>query len=137
MKENNEIFTVVPIGYVVENADVCVINIKDEFKDGLLNLDLFSHIIILFWFHLKDTIDDRKVLQVHPHRNMNLPLVGVFASRSPSRPNPIGLSVAKLIGVKDNIIITEKIDAWVGTPIIDIKPYLPHIDLIPDAIAPW
>lgn len=136
-KQKKEHYIVVPIGYVKENKEKCIIEIKPEYTRGLLNLKLFSHIIVLYWFHLRDTSEDRQVLQVHPRRQKDLPLVGVFASRSPSRPNPIGLDVTKIIGVKKNYIITEKIDAFEGTPVVDIKPYLPYNDKVIEAVAPW
>ena len=70
----------------------------------------------------------RAILQVHPRGDQKNPLTGVFATRSPFRPNLIALSLCKIVSVKENVIEVEKIDAFEGTPVLDIKPYAPGQD---------
>jgi tRNA-Thr(GGU) m(6)t(6)A37 methyltransferase TsaA len=65
---------------------------------------------------------------VHPKRNQNLPLVGVFATRSPVRPNPMGMATVKLLEHRDNVLKVIGLDAIDGTPVLDIKPYIPGSD---------
>jgi tRNA-Thr(GGU) m(6)t(6)A37 methyltransferase TsaA len=85
----------------------------------------FSHIQVLFWFHKNDTADRRKTLRVHPRKDKNNPLSGVFATHYPLRPNPIGLTLCKIKSIEDLQIKIEDIDAFDGTPVIDIKCYIP------------
>jgi len=126
------------IGVVEETNEegVSKIRIFDEFCDGLKGLDTFSHILILYWFHLRDTAEERGVLRVIPRRHPGSPEVGVFASRSPSRPNPIGLCVAELVGIEGNTLSVKGLDALEGSPVIDLKPYIPRADSVPDAVVP-
>ena len=124
---------------VVENADetgVSTVRIFDEFCDGLEGLDTYSHIIVFYWFHLRDTEEERNVLKVVPRRHPGATEVGVFTSRSPSRPNPIGLCVVELVKLEGNVLAVKGLDAFEGTPIIDIKPYNPRADAVPDAVVP-
>jgi tRNA-Thr(GGU) m(6)t(6)A37 methyltransferase TsaA len=124
---------------VVEKADergIATLRIFDDFRDGLEGLDAYSHIIILYWFHLRDTEKERSVLKVVPRRHPGAPEVGVFTSRSPSRPNPIGLCVAELVELEGNVLSVKGLDALEGSPIIDIKPYNPRADAVPDAVVP-
>lgn len=126
------------IGVVEETneKEVSKIRIFDEFCDGLKGLDTFSHILILYWFHLRDTEKERGVLRVIPRRHKGSPEVGVFASRSPSRPNPIGLCVVELVKMEGNILLVKGLDAFEGSPVIDVKPYIPRSDAFPDAVVP-
>ncbi len=96
--------------------------LNPEFKIGLQDLDGFSHIILLYYL---DRITTRKLL-VKPF--MDDTERGVFATRAPSRPNPIGLSVVKLISVQGNEIIFAGADMLNNTPLLDIKPYVPAFD---------
>lgn len=123
---------------VVEKAgeQEAKVRIFKEFCAGLKDIDYFSHLIILYWFHLRDNEEERRTLKVFPRRHAVNVEVGVFACRSPSRPNPIGLCIAKLVKVEDCILTVKGLDAFEGSPIIDIKPYLPRADSIPDARAP-
>ena len=122
---------------VVEDADeLSRVRIFPEFCVGLQSLGRFSHIIILYWFHLRDTEEERGVLQVTPRRHPGAPQVGVFSSRSPSRPNPVGLCVTELVRIQNCALQVRGLDASKGSPIIDIKPYIPRADSIPDARVP-
>lgn len=98
------------------------IEIKQEFADGLADIDGFSHIVVLFGFH-KST--DYK-LRVKPY--LDDELKGVFATRAPKRPSQIGLSIVKLEKVCSNILHITGADMLDGTPVFDIKPYLPSLN---------
>jgi tRNA-Thr(GGU) m(6)t(6)A37 methyltransferase TsaA len=123
---------------VVEKADKleAQVRIFPEFCDGLKGINGFSHVIILYWIHLRDNDKERSVLQVFPRRHAVNVKVGVFSCRSPSRPNPIGLCVVKLIKVEDCVLTVKGLDALEDSPIIDVKPYIPRIDSISDARVP-
>jgi len=125
------------IGFVeAVSGDESTIRIYPEYCDGLLGLEAYSHIIILYWMHLRDNEKHRRTLRVIPRRHEGAPLTGVFACRSPSRPNPIGLSVVELLRLEDCRLRVRGLDAFKDSPIIDIKPYLPRADSIPDARVP-
>jgi tRNA-Thr(GGU) m(6)t(6)A37 methyltransferase TsaA len=78
----------------------------------------------------------RSIIKVHPKGNHNLPLVGVFASRSPARPNPIGITTVKLLERRENVLKVTGMDAIDGTPVLDIKPYIPGDDSSTEAKTP-
>ena len=124
------------IGLVESSGEPSRIKIFPEFCIGLEGLNNFSHVIVLYWFHLRDNVNERRTLQVVPRRHPGAPQVGVFASRSPSRPNPIGLCVVELIKIEECTLTVKGLDALEGSPIIDIKPYIPRADAIPNASAP-
>lgn len=117
-------------------GEVARVKVFPEFCEGLAGLGGYSHIIILYWFHLRDNNENRRTLRVIPKKHLGTPEVGVFACRSPSRPNPIGFCVSELLRVEDCTLIVRELDAIEGTPIVDIKPYLPRADCIPQAKAP-
>jgi len=102
----------------------------------LLGLDGFSHVYVFWWFDKNDTPEKRSILQVHPRGNPKNPLTGVFATRSPVRPNLIALTLCKVVSVKENVVEVEKIDAFPGTAVLDIKPFIPGYDSVPDARVP-
>lgn len=102
--------------------------------DSLQGLSEFSHIWVLFHFH-QNQVSSFKA-KVHPPR-MGGEKIGVFATRSPHRPNPIGLSLVKLDRIQDGYIYISGIDIVDGTPVIDVKPYLSYVESIPDAVSGW
>jgi tRNA-Thr(GGU) m(6)t(6)A37 methyltransferase TsaA len=126
-----------PIGFVKNNIAepkredwetiTSDIIINEDLKEALSRIDEFSHIIVIYWMH-KLPPSQRAVIKVHPKGNQNLPLVGVFASRSPARPNPIGITTVKLLERRDNVLKVTGLDAVDGTPVLDIKPYIPEQD---------
>jgi tRNA-Thr(GGU) m(6)t(6)A37 methyltransferase TsaA len=122
MKESFRIF---PIGVVKKQNGTVRIEIFDEFSDGLLGLEGFSHINVLFWFHKNDQPKKRRILQVHPRKDESIALTGVFGTHSPQRPNLIGLTLCGIISIEGNTILLEDIDALDGSPVIDIKCYIP------------
>jgi len=129
-------FTLRPIGVVEKTQDRTLIVLDKRYEAGLLGLQGFSHIHVLWWFDKNDTPAKRSILQVHPRGDAKNPLTGVFATRSPMRPNLIGLTLCKIVSVKDNVVEVESIDAFAGTPVLDIKPYLPGQDSAAGARAP-
>jgi len=107
------------------------IEISEEYAEGLKEIDGFSHLLVIFYLH-KVTAEQRKLLKAKPRRLTRLglkldelPHVGVFCLDSPHRPNPIGLSIVKLLSRKDRTLRVEGLDAFNGTPVLDIKPYSP------------
>ena len=132
----SERYEVQSIGMVEEEGETSKVRIYPKFTAALQGIESFSHIIILYWFHLRDNKKDRSTLKVIPKRHLGAPEVGVFACRSPTRPNPIGLCVTQLLHVKDNILIVKGLDALRDSPVIDIKPYSPRADMIADAKVP-
>ncbi|MGQ9788466.1 MAG: tRNA (N6-threonylcarbamoyladenosine(37)-N6)-methyltransferase TrmO [Candidatus Hadarchaeaceae archaeon] len=119
----------------VENGETEIV-IFPEFCPGLKGIENYSHLVVLYWFHQRDNAEERRVLQVIPKRHPGAPLVGVFASRSPSRPNPIGMCVVELIKLENCRLRVKGFDGVEGSPIVDIKPYLPRADSVPEARAP-
>ena len=123
---------------VVTKADEekAELHIFPEFCAGLKDITDFSHLIILYWMHLRDTQKHRQALLVIPKRHYVSAETGVFSCRSPSRPNPIGLCVVELLTIRNCTLTVKGLDAEKGSQIIDIKPYLPKADSIPNARAP-
>jgi tRNA (adenine37-N6)-methyltransferase len=131
-----ESYSIHPVGRVVKTADQSALEVFPEFKDALLGLDGFSHVIVLYWFDRNDTPEERSTLRVHPRGDKRNPLTGVFATRSPMRPNLIGFSVCAIKSLEGNRILIDQIDAFDGTRIIDLKPYIPASDCVPAASVP-
>ena len=123
---------------VVESAgeEEARVRIFPEFCEGLKEINRFSHLIVLYWIHLRDTKEERRILQVYPKRHAVKTKVGVFACRSPSRPNLIGLSIVKLVKTSACNLTVKGLDAIEGSPIIDIKPYIPKANSVPEAQVP-
>lgn len=129
-------FTVRPIGVVEKIEGRTRIVVDKKYQPGLLGLDGFSHVYVVWWFDRNDTPEARATLQVHPMGNRKNPLTGVFATRSPRRPNLIAFSLCKVVSVKANVIEVEAIDAFAGTPVLDLKPFIPGYDSVTDARTP-
>lgn len=110
--------------------------IEPRYRSALLGLRQFSHVIVLYWFHKNDRPERRATLRVHPCGNADIPLTGVFATRSPRRPNLIAHETCKLRDVHDLVLELDDIDAFDGSPVIDIKPYIPVTDAWPKARVP-
>jgi tRNA-Thr(GGU) m(6)t(6)A37 methyltransferase TsaA len=95
---------------------------REELIEALEGLEEFSHLFVLFWLHgMSD--DDKKIRKVHPRGRGDMPLLGIFATRTPHRPNPIGLTRVKLLKIEGNVITVQGLDAYDGTPVLDIKPF--------------
>ena len=125
------------IGVVLKaGEEQAEVQVFPAFCAGLKQITGFSHLFILYWMHLRDGEKERKTLLVFPKKHAVNVETGVFACRSPSRPNPIGLCVVELMKIKECILTVKGLDAANGSPIIDIKPYLPKADCIPNAHVP-
>ena len=135
-QQQSTTFTLHPIGFVSKPDGRTLIVVDKKYQPALLGLDGFSHVYVFWWFHRNDTPDARAVLQVHPRGNRRNPLTGVFATRSPRRPNLIGLSLCKIVSVEENVVEVENIDASPDTPVLDMKPFMPGYDSAPDARLP-
>jgi tRNA-Thr(GGU) m(6)t(6)A37 methyltransferase TsaA len=120
-----------PIGVVKTNAvgdevkdktRISQIILNDELAQALEGIADFSHLFVIFWMNQIQE-DKRMVLKVHPRGRMDLPLLGVFATRTNLRPNPIGLTLVELLRVDGVTLTVRGLDAYDGTPILDIKPF--------------
>lgn len=134
-----------PIGFVrngitVKSAPqlwesvVSEIVIQPELSEALDNLNEFSHIIVLFW--TSGNKNEKIPFKIHPRRNPQLPLVGLFATRSPIRPNPVAKTTVRLLELRGNVLKVRGLDAFDATMIIDIKPYIPGNDSVENARIP-
>ncbi len=129
-------FQMHPIGLVKKRDEQAFLEIEAKFAPALKGLEDFSHLWVFYWFHENDHPSARATLQVHPRRDPANPLTGVFACRAPERPNLIGLTACRIVKISGNVIEVAGLDARDGTPIVDLKPYIPKGDAIPEAITP-
>lgn len=107
------------------------VRVFEQYVGGLAGLSDYSHIILIWSMH-----EAKKVrLKVTPWGRTDMPEIGIFATRFPPRPNPIGVSVVELLSVKSNLLSVKGLDAWTGTPILDIKPY-DYYDIIKTVKVP-
>jgi tRNA-Thr(GGU) m(6)t(6)A37 methyltransferase TsaA len=114
-------FTLYPIGKIVKKDGKTMIILDENYQPGLLGLDKQSYVTVVYWFDKNDTPEKRAILQVHPRGNERLPLTGVFATHSPFRPNLIAISKCNIISIHENIVEIEEIDAFDGSPVLDLK----------------
>ena len=131
---STSIYTVEPIGIVRsrltrledapmqgdEGAPEAWLELTPQAAPGLMGIKVGDNLLVLTWLHLAD----RDVLQVHPRGDLNRPLTGVFTTRSPDRPNPVGLHRVSVLEVIDGKLRVAPLEAIDGTPIVDIKPVL-------------
>ena len=99
------------------------VEVFQEYTEGLKDIDGFSHVILVYHFHLSK----ESSLKVKPF--MDDQTHGVFSTRAPNRPNPIGISVVQLVKIEGNILQVKDLDIVDGTPLLDIKPYVPEFDI--------
>ncbi len=107
------------------------VEIFPPYREGLRDLEGFSRVILVYHFHRSKPSH----LVVRPY--LDSVDRGVFATRAPARPNPIGISIVRLISVRGGILSVEDVDVLDGTPLLDVKPYVPAFDAYPDAAAGW
>jgi tRNA (adenine37-N6)-methyltransferase len=125
-----------PVGVVQKQGKRAYLEIYPEYASALKGLQGFSHLWVFYWFHENDTPVRRQTLQVHPRRDPANPLTGIFACRSPERPNLIGFTACRIVSVQDNLVEVADLDARDGSPILDLKPYIPEGDAISEARTP-
>ncbi len=121
----------VPIQPAGANGIMGEVIVNEKYSGGLKSLEEFSHIILVYHFHLVKGYN----LRVVPF--MDIEEHGVFATRAPKRPNPLGISVVKINSIKQNIISVKNIDVIDGTPLIDIKPYISRFDNVVEEKNGW
>lgn len=114
-----------------ESDAVCTVELDPRWQQALKDVESCSHLLLLYWMH-----NSRRdlVLQVPAHYGVPR---GTFALRSPARPNPIALSVAKLQGIEGNKLSVVGLDCMDDTPLLDIKPYFSSTDSVPEAVVGW
>jgi len=140
---NNSISSLTPIGHVHSiyrtigeaprqgTNEHATIEIFPDFEQGLQDIEEFSHLYIVYWLHQSSgyTLIVQPPWQTGRH--------GLFTTRSPHRPNPLGLSVVQLVKRTQNILEVTNLDAIEGTPVLDIKPYIKRLDCHPDSTDGW
>ena len=110
----------------------------DRRLEGILDgIEDFSHILVLYWPH-ELAEEKRNLIKVHPMGRKDLPLVGVFATCSPARPNPVLVTAVRLLERHENVLKVRGLEAIDGSPVIDLKPYNPHYYLVKDIkLSDW
>jgi len=121
-----------PIGRVNINGEGMFIEVEAKYIPAMQAIDGFSHLNVVWWFSDFDNEDMRNILEASQPYKKSPAVMGVFATRSPVRPNPIALSAVQVIGIdyKNGVIQVAYIDANNGTHVLDIKPYTPSLDRI-------
>jgi tRNA-Thr(GGU) m(6)t(6)A37 methyltransferase TsaA len=114
-----------------ESDAICTIEVDARWAPALKGVETCTHLVVLYWM---DQARRDLVLQVPRHYNEQR---GSFALRSPVRPNPIAMSVVRLLSVADNTLRVRGLDCLDGTPLLDIKPYFASTDAAPDAVVGW
>lgn len=114
---------------------VSEIVLDETFTDGLEGIEQFSHLLILFWMHRAAEAEPVRMRR-RPQGRADMPEVGLFAQRARHRPNPIGVTAVRLVRRDKNRLFVEGLDAINGTPILDVKPYVPAYDTVEAARVP-
>jgi tRNA-Thr(GGU) m(6)t(6)A37 methyltransferase TsaA len=114
-----------------ESEDVCTIVVEERWAPALKDVESCSHLVVLYWM---DRSRRDIVLQVPRHYGEQR---GTFSLRSPARPNPIAMSVVRLLKVEGNTLSVVGLDCLDGTPLLDLKPYFASTDAVPDAVVGW
>jgi tRNA-Thr(GGU) m(6)t(6)A37 methyltransferase TsaA len=133
-----------PVGWVIEGPACppeagweereAVVEVEPEWADALHGIEGFSHIWLLWWLSRRN--EPPETLRVHPEGRSEMPLIGILATRSPHRPNPLAMTAVELLGREGRRLRVRGLDACQGTPVLDIKPYLRRGDQIPAATMP-
>ncbi|HGL5998695.1 TPA: TrmO family methyltransferase [Klebsiella oxytoca] len=132
-------YSLTSIGTITKNNDEStLLHIKEEFIPGIKFLQGFSHLVVLYWCHLNEETDLSDILTIKKPYRTGPDSIGVFATRSPFRPNPLAVSTAAIKNIQydTGIISFYYLDAESGTPVLDIKPYIPCLDRSDSATVP-
>lgn len=134
---NRKIFNIFSIGFVKRDKDGIFVQINESYRPALKQLDSFSHVIVVWWADKFDNDKNRSILQCAPPYAKDK-VTGVFASRSPQRPNPVSITTCKILDVNQEkgLIKIENIDAFDETPVIDLKAYFPVTDRVRESKIP-
>jgi len=121
----------IPIQGTFKDKIEAWLELKDKYVKGLKDLDKFSHAIIIYYFHKsqREEIEGKPFLEHDKH--------GIFAIRSPNRPNHIGFSIVKIRSIKENKMYFTEVDVLDGTPLLDIKPYIEYYDIRNNIVSGW
>ena len=119
---------------VKDKGNVSEIVFREDLAEALEGIEDFSHLFVIFWMH-EISKEERETMKVHPRGRSDMPLLGAFATRTPHRPNPIGLTVVELLKAEGNVVTIRGLDAFDGTPVLDIKPF-DKWDMVEDARVP-
>jgi tRNA-Thr(GGU) m(6)t(6)A37 methyltransferase TsaA len=114
---------------------VSEIHVERELADGLVGLESFSHIVVVFHMHQSTWKPDADLVR-RPQGRADMPALGIFAQRAKHRPNPLGVTSVRLLSVTDNVLRVQGLDAIDGTPVLDIKPYFRQFDEASDVDGP-
>lgn len=109
------------------DIELSEIVVEDEYSDCLDGVEEYSHLMVLFLTQFREE-EVRKIKKVHPGGLAEFPMKGIFATRSPVRPNPLGLTIVELLERRENVLLLKGLDAIDGTEILDIKPYISFLD---------
>jgi len=135
-KQKSKTYHLDTIGKVHRDKHGMYLQIDEPYRPALEGLDGFSHAQVLWWFDKSDDEASRSTTKFNPP--FDAPILGVFALKAPTRPNPIGLSTVRIVSVdkESGIVMIPRIDAFDGTPLLDIKPYLPSFDRVDNTRVP-
>lgn len=128
----NKVKEPTPFGWEEVESEILI---REELAPALEGIEGFSHITVLFWMHLLPE-EKRSLTKIHPRDREDLPLMGVLATRTQCRPNPVGSTTVRLLGRKGNRLMVLGLDAVDGSPVLDLKPYLPPYDSMPEVRMP-
>ncbi|MNW31389.1 putative tRNA (adenine(37)-N6)-methyltransferase [compost metagenome] len=131
-------FNVNPIGKITVDQNEILIIVESKYKQALKELTGFSHVNVIWWFDDFDNVEARSIVEVEAPYKKAPQKMGIFATRSPIRPNPVALTVVQIINVDEDrgIIRIPYIDANHGSPVIDLKPYTPSLDRVESPDVP-
>jgi tRNA-Thr(GGU) m(6)t(6)A37 methyltransferase TsaA len=135
--EREEAFQVYPIGYIKRTDEGVHLEIRQPFRPALKQLEHFSHVMVFWWADRHDNQVSRSIMQTQPPYAASR-TTGVFATRAEYRPNPIAMTTCKLLEVDEGmgIVRIADIDAFDGTPVLDLKAYFPVCDRVREAYIP-
>ncbi len=114
---------------------VSEIVLDERFTDGLDGIDAFSHVLVLYWMHRAAEAEPVRMRR-HPQGRQDMPEVGIFAQRARHRPNPLGVTAVTLLRREKNRLFVRGLDAINGTPVVDVKPYVPQFDTVESPTVP-
>jgi len=113
-----------------------MITVKPEFVAALTGLETFSHVWVVFFMNV-DPLEEAPAVIRRPRGRDDMPMVGVFAQRGRMRPNPVGITAAEIVRLETGCVVVRGLDAISGTPVLDLKPYVPDFDRRRATVPEW